>query len=147
VTASPSQGLSREERAGLLARATREELDPLAEQLLARSGAPVVLAGPEVGMAMMQVREPVAEERFYLGEVLVTQVEVEFAGHRGWCLRLGDDRYAALAAAVLDAAAEGADREPVEVVCRTVADREAESAQAEWAEVAPTEVRFEELDS
>jgi alpha-D-ribose 1-methylphosphonate 5-triphosphate synthase subunit PhnG len=146
VTVSTHQ-LSREERAGLLARATREELEPLAEQVLARSGTPIVLAGPEVGMTMMQVREPVAEERFYLGEVLVTQVEVEFAGHRGWCLRLGDDRQAALAAAVLDAAAEGTDRAAVETLCGAIAARIAASAQAEWAEVAPTEVRFEELDS
>jgi alpha-D-ribose 1-methylphosphonate 5-triphosphate synthase subunit PhnG len=147
VNAPSTDQLSREERVGLLARARPDELEPLAEQILARSGAPVVLSGPEIGMAMMQVREPVAEERFYLGEVLVTQTEVELAGHRGWCMRLGDDCQATLAAAVLDAAAEGADRLPVEALCRAVAAREDAAAGAEWAEVAPTEVRFEELDS
>ncbi|GAA5010156.1 phosphonate C-P lyase system protein PhnG [Actinopolymorpha pittospori] len=142
--------LSREERASLLARALPEELEPLAEETLARKGDPVVLSGPEVGMVMMQVREPVAAERFYLGEVLVTRTEVELGGHRGWCMRLGDDRQAALAAAILDAAAEapdGADRASVEALCRRVAEREARAARAEWAEIAPTEVRFEELDS
>jgi alpha-D-ribose 1-methylphosphonate 5-triphosphate synthase subunit PhnG len=142
--------LSREERAALLARAKPDELSRLAEEALARTGDPVVLSGPDVGMVMMQVREPVAEERFYLGEVLVTQTEVELAGHRGWCMRLGDDRQAALAGAILDAVAErglAADRTSVEDLCRRVAAREAAAASAEWAEVAPTEVRFEELDS
>lgn len=139
--------LTRERRAELLARARGDELEPLAEEVLASSGAePVVLSGPDVGMAMMQVREPVAEERFYLGEVLVTQVEVELAGRRGWCMRLGDDRRAALAAGLLDAAAEGASREPVEALCQRVAEREDLAARTEWAEIAPTEVRFEELD-
>ena len=142
--------MSRENRAALLARATPEELERLAEETLARTGDPVVLSGPDVGMVMMQVREPVAEERFYLGEVLVTQTEVELGGHRGWCMRLGDDRQAALAAAILDAAAEAPDeagRTSVEALCQQVAEREAAADQAEWAEVAPTEVRFEELDS
>jgi alpha-D-ribose 1-methylphosphonate 5-triphosphate synthase subunit PhnG len=142
--------LSREERAALLARAKPDELSRLAEEALARTGDPVVLSGPDVGMVMMQVREPVAEERFYLGEVLVTQTEVELVGHRGWCMRLGDDRQAALAGAILDAVAErglAADRTSVEDLCRQVAAREAAAASAEWAEVAPTEVRFEELDS
>jgi alpha-D-ribose 1-methylphosphonate 5-triphosphate synthase subunit PhnG len=142
-----AHNLSREDRAGLLARATPDELEPLAEEVLARHGAPFVLSGPDVGMVMMQVREPVAEERFYLGEVLVTRAEVELAGHRGWCMRLGDDRQAALAAAILDAAAEGTDRTTVERLCGVIAAREKASAEAEWAEIAPTEVRFEELDS
>lgn len=139
--------VTRERRAALLARAEADELEPLAERVLAESeGEPVVLSGPEVGMAMLQVREPVAEERFYAGEVLLTQVEVELAGHRGWCMRLGDDRRATLAAGLLDAAAEGSARAEVEALCERVADREAHQARAEWAAIAPTEVRFEELD-
>lgn len=139
--------MTRERRAALLARAEADELEPLAERVLAASdGEPVVLSGPEVGMAMLQVREPVAEERFYAGEVLLTQVEVELAGHRGWCMRLGDDRRATLAAGLLDAAAEGSARSEVEALCERVADREERQARAEWAAIAPTEVRFEELD-
>lgn len=141
-----TQALTRERRASLLARAPREDLEPLAEQVLAATE-PVVLSGPDIGMVMMQVREPVAVERFYLGEVLVTQAEVELAGHRGWCMRLGDDRHATLAAAVLDAAAEGEARDSVDALCREIARRQDEAESAEWAEIAPTEVRFEELDS
>ncbi|MQA03985.1 MAG: phosphonate C-P lyase system protein PhnG [Streptosporangiales bacterium] len=137
----------RQRRAELLARATREELDPVAEEVLAAiAEQPVVLSGPDVGMVMLQLREPVAEERFYVGEMLVTQVEVELAGERGWCMRMGDDKRAALAAALLDAAAEGTAREPVDALCLRVAEREARAARTEWASIAPTEVKFEELD-
>lgn len=142
------QVMTREERASLLARADHDELDALAETVVLRAERrPVVLSGPEVGMVMMQVREPVAAERFYLGEVLVCEAEVELTGHRGWCMRLGDDRAATLAGAILDAAAEGTDREDVEALCRNVARREATASRREWAELVPTEVRFEELDS
>jgi alpha-D-ribose 1-methylphosphonate 5-triphosphate synthase subunit PhnG len=106
-----------------------------------------VLAGPEVGMVMMQVREPVVEERFYLGEVLVTSCTVEVAGATGWCVRAGDDRVATLAAALLDGAA--AARLPaaneVETLCRTIEDRRVRARAAEWAELEPTIVAFEEL--
>lgn len=142
-----SEGMTRERRAELLARARPDELEPLAEEVLADTAeAPVVLTGPDVGMVMLQLREPVASERFYAGEALVTQVEVELAGHRGWCMRMGDDTRAALAAALLDAAAQGAAPAAVEALCARVAQREEHEARVEWAGIAPTEVRFEELD-
>lgn len=68
-----------------------------------------VLSGPEVGVVALQVREPIARERFYLGEALVTRAEVDLGGTRGWAMRMGSDRMATLAAAVLDAEAS-ADR-------------------------------------
>ncbi|AGP61058.1 phosphonate C-P lyase system protein PhnG [Streptomyces rapamycinicus] len=79
----------------------------LAECACIADGAPVrVLVGPDVGCVTAQVREPVLEQRFLLGDVLACRAEVELAGHRGWAMRLGDDRAAALAAAVLDAEAQ-----------------------------------------
>ncbi|HEY1734397.1 MAG TPA: hypothetical protein VGG23_08120, partial [Acidimicrobiales bacterium] len=66
---------------------------------------------------------------------------------RGWAMRLGDDKAAAVAAAICDAEAatgQGLTTE-IDALCvdteRIVAARDA----AEWAELAPTEVRFEEL--
>lgn len=138
---------TRERRAELLAVADADEVVGMADRLLAEGREPLVVAGPETGMVVLQVREPVAEERFHLGEVLVTTVEVALDGHRGWCMRLGDDREAALAAAVLDAAAEGDHRAEVEAICAVAEAAAAARARAEWAELAPTEVRFEELDS
>ncbi|MEV1172286.1 phosphonate C-P lyase system protein PhnG [Nonomuraea sp. NPDC049784] len=141
--------MTREERAELLAAATPDELLPLAERLLQSGdlGEPTVLHAPEVGMVMLTVREPVAEERFHLGEVLVTSCTVEVAGTAGWSMRGDDDRVAALAAALLDAAAaaELPAARDVHALCVAVAERRAGEDAAEWAEVSATRVAFEEL--
>jgi alpha-D-ribose 1-methylphosphonate 5-triphosphate synthase subunit PhnG len=106
-----------------------------------------VLVAPEVGCVSTQVREPVAGERFLIGDVLACRAEVELAGQRGWAMRLGDDRAAVLAAAVLDAEAAGARPRAADVdeLCRMVARRQVDRDEREWAELAPTIVEFEEL--
>ncbi|WP_024805972.1 phosphonate C-P lyase system protein PhnG [Nocardia sp. BMG51109] len=142
-----TDALSREQRCALLAEAERDELVALADECLA-DGAPVrVLTGPVVGVVVAQVREPVLAERFLLGDVLACRAEVELSGRRGWSMRLGDDRAATLAAAVLDAEVEAARPAAgrVDDLCHTVARRRTEREAAEWAEIAPTIVEFEEL--
>jgi alpha-D-ribose 1-methylphosphonate 5-triphosphate synthase subunit PhnG len=138
----------RERRAELLAAAEPSELVALADRCLTHPPEPVVLAPPEVGLVVLQVREPVADERFYLGEVVVTRAEVEVDGVHGWSMRLGDDQVAALAGAVCDAEAEAVRplADDVEALCRIVEARQTAAQAAEWAELAPTEVSFEELD-
>ncbi|MER7083169.1 phosphonate C-P lyase system protein PhnG, partial [Saccharopolyspora kobensis] len=96
--------MNREQRAALLAVAEPDELIELADACLATGSAPTVLVAPEVGCVSVQVREPVVRDRFLLGDVLACRAEVELDGSRGWSMRLGDDRAAALAAAILDAA-------------------------------------------
>jgi len=139
---------TRERRAELLAATPAEALVALAERCLADGADPVLIAAPEVGMVMLTVREPVARERFHLGEVLVTRAEVELDGARGWAMRTGDDRLATLAAAVLDAEVEA--RRPhagaVLELCARTERTEADAGAAEWAELGPTAVAFEELD-
>lgn len=141
--------LTRERRCELLAVATREEIAPVAERTLEAVGTErlSVIHRPEVGMVMLQVREPVAGERFYLGEVLVTRCMVEIDGVGGWAMRGGEDRIAALAGAVLDA---GAAIDPViaaevDRLCRGVEARVEDDRRAEWDEIAGTQVVFEEL--
>jgi alpha-D-ribose 1-methylphosphonate 5-triphosphate synthase subunit PhnG len=135
------------ERAELLAVADAAEVVTLAESCLVEFGDPVLLGPPEVGLVVMQVREPVCAERFHLGEVVVTRAEVEIAGARGWAMRLGDDRVATLAAAVCDAvaAAGGALAADVEQLCAATQLRRAERQAVEWDAIAPTIVSFEEL--
>lgn len=142
-----SAPLGRAERCGLLALARADELRELADACLADGVDVRVLVAPEVGFVSTQVREPVADERFLLGDVLACRAEVEVAGHRGWAMRLGDDRAAVLAAAVLDAEVEAgrAHAAAVDRLCHTVAARQAEREDREWAELAPTVVEFEEL--
>jgi alpha-D-ribose 1-methylphosphonate 5-triphosphate synthase subunit PhnG len=138
---------SREERAGLLALARTEELVGLADACLADGVAPRVLRAPEVGCVATQVTEPVAGERFLLGDVLAVQAEVELGGARGWAMRLGDDRVAALAAAICDAEVQAGRPRTADVLalCGRVAAREAAADADEWAQLAPTVVEFEEL--
>ena len=149
VTDPTVEPISIERRAELLARAPGPALVALAERCVEESGtAPTVISGPETGMVMMTVREPIARERFHLGEVLVTRAEVEVAGGRGWSMRLGDDRVATLAAAILDAevAADGAFARDVVELCRITEELEADRDEAEWDELGPTRVNFDEID-
>ncbi len=138
----------REWRAELLAASEPAELVALAERCLEHGEQPQVVREPEVGMAVLQVREPVEESRFILGEVLVTQAEIARRGVRGWSIRIGDDRLAALAGAVCDAEteADGPLAADVEALCRRTERGLAADAAAEWEELAPTVVAFEELD-
>ncbi len=139
--------LTPERRAELLAASDPTDLAAVAERCL-EAGTPTLVAGPEVGMVMLQVREPVARERFYLGEVLVTRAEVDLDGARGWAMVMGSDRVHALAAAVCDAEVQGnrAHSGEVQALCEATARAVAEADDRERAELAPTEVAFEELD-
>ena len=136
-----------EDRAALLALADPLELIGLADACLAAGDRPRVLVAPEVGCVATQVREPIAGERFLLGDVLACRAEVELDGARGWAMHLGDNRAAVLAAAICDAEVQAARPRAADVaaLCRRVADRVAAEEAAEWAELAPTVVEFEEL--
>jgi len=73
---------------------------------------------------------------------------IYLAGHRGWCMRLGRDRLAALAGAVCDAVANagGPLAHDVAELCRRARDAQATADAETWADLAPTTVAFEELD-
>lgn len=138
---------SREERAAMLALARPEELVGLADACLADGAVPRVLRAPEVGCVATQVTEPIAGDRFLLGDVLAVQAEVELGGSRGWAMRIGDDRAATLAAAICDAEVQAGRPHAADVLdlCGRVAAREAAAEAEEWARLAPTVVEFEEL--
>ena len=75
----------------------------LASQCLADDPDVTVTKPPQVGVVVAQVREPVAEQRFLLGDVMASQAEVRRRGVYGWAMRLGSDTLATLGAAVLAA--------------------------------------------
>src|SRR6202020_871071 len=136
----------REWRSELLAAAEAPALIALAERCMA-SGDTRLTGEPTVGTVPLCVREPVVSERFLLVDVLVTQAEVDHRAQRGWAMRLGDDKAAAVAAAICDAeAASGRGLiTEIDALCRATERALADSDAAEWAELVPTEVRFEEL--
>ncbi|MCI0347262.1 MAG: phosphonate C-P lyase system protein PhnG [Chloroflexi bacterium] len=141
-------GLTPERRAELLAAAGRDDLVALADRCAAADPRPTVTVAPEVGTILLEVREPVAHDRFHLGEVLACRAEVSVPGGSGWALRLGDDRLATLAAAVCDAEVDASRPLAAEVedLCKRATLRLAAERAAEWRELAPTQVAFEELD-
>lgn len=105
MTVAPMD-ISREQRTELLASANTDAVQRLAETALSYtfvSESLVVTKKPETGLVMMQVREPVCKERFYLGEIAATRAEVLVGNENGWAIRLGTDKAAVLGAAILDA--------------------------------------------
>lgn len=146
---------SREQRSELLGNAPAEQIVEVAESLLADEDiatAMTIVHRPEVGSVVLQIREPVADERFLLADVVVTRAEVALDGRLGWVMRAGTDRAAAFAGALCDAVAETdrpewADlRECIADLCRSVEAAVERAIDDEWAEIAPTVVEFEALD-
>jgi alpha-D-ribose 1-methylphosphonate 5-triphosphate synthase subunit PhnG len=67
----------------------------------------ILLKEPEKTMVLIQIREPVGQSRFYLGELLAAHCIVEVGGVRGAAVLMGDNLDKARAAAVLDAVHSG----------------------------------------
>jgi alpha-D-ribose 1-methylphosphonate 5-triphosphate synthase subunit PhnG len=136
-----------ERRAELLAGSDEADLVALADRCLEGAPGTRVSIEPTVGTIPFCVREPVVGERFVLADVLATHAEVEHRGQRGWAMRLGNARAAALAAAICDAElASGAGlAAEVDQLCRSTELRHQEESAAEWAELSRTEVNFREL--
>jgi alpha-D-ribose 1-methylphosphonate 5-triphosphate synthase subunit PhnG len=90
----------------ILAFADAAKLGAIAEKAV--SGKEVLLLKkPEKTMILLEIREPVKQGRFYLGEALAVHCVVEVDGVRGASVQLGDDMEKVLSSAVLDAAHTG----------------------------------------
>jgi phosphonate C-P lyase system protein PhnG len=77
-------------------RAVRKLLGLLAGEEIA------VVRGPLTGLVTMSALDSF-EADFYLGDVLVTEVEVDYAGCRGYGMVIGDDAERAIARASVEA--------------------------------------------
>lgn len=146
---APPRELTREVWGELLAATDSDTLIRLADAALAAAGddALEILRAPHVGTVVTQVREPLAKQRFILGDIVVTTAEVSLAGTRGWSMRMGEDTRAALAQAVLDAELEasGPTAADVRALLAEVDSRRAAVRAAQWARLTPTIVEFEEI--
>ncbi|MDO5681404.1 MAG: phosphonate C-P lyase system protein PhnG [Propionibacteriaceae bacterium] len=141
-----SGAMSREELCQWLAAAERAELISLANEVLSTTDVEVV-RGPEVGTVATQVREPIAGTRFLLCDALVSSAEVLLDGVPGWSMRLGDDPEAALAQAVCEAelVRDGELAPRLRQLCADIAAVHRMARAAEWEQLAPTVVEFEEI--
>ena len=137
--------LTREERFEALAIAEEAGLVTVADRILADHEV-TVLKPPVSGAVMMRAIETAEGSVFNLGEVAVTEAEVELAGERGYCMVMGYAPQKALAGAVLDAAAEASIAvATIDQLLRDALRAQVEGERAEWAQLAPTRVQFDEI--
>lgn len=65
---------------------------------------PIVVKEPGKTLTMIQMREPVRQSLFYIGEVIVCEAAVEIDGVKGIAVVMGDDTEKTLDMAIIDAA-------------------------------------------
>jgi len=142
-----TETLTRAEVTSEINMADAAELIALSHACLADDADVTITRPPTVGTVVTQVREPVAEQRFILGDVLVCQAEVRRRGVDGWTMRLGSDRLAALAAAICatEYLSDGPRRDEVVELCLASRRRRRAERAAEWERLSPTIVEFEEI--
>ena len=87
----------------ILARAQACDVAGLSGEIQ-KSHCPVILKQPGKTLTMIKMREPVKQNQFYIGEVIVCEAAVEIGGVRGFAVTMGDDAEKALDMAIIDAA-------------------------------------------
>jgi alpha-D-ribose 1-methylphosphonate 5-triphosphate synthase subunit PhnG len=137
--------MTREERFEALAIAWPDRLIALADRVLETLQIEVT-RGPSVGLLMVRHEEPVQRLTFNLVEVTVTEAEVLAGNERGYAMIMGRDPEHALAAAIVDVAIELGHpiTSEAELMLKSAIHHEQRAWKDEWADVAPTTVRFEE---
>jgi phosphonate C-P lyase system protein PhnG len=106
-----------------------------------------IVRGPRTGLVMMAALDS-SEDEFYLGEVFVTEVEVEYAGCRGYGMVIGDDAERAMARASVDAvlaSSNNALRERLNRFLNMEARKQETRRKRESSLIARTRVDFETM--
>ena len=98
-------------------------------------------------LVMMRARDSVEREVFNLGEVLVSEAEVEIEGVVGYSIVLGDDTEKALAGAILDAVCEIKHplREKIIKMLNQEKNYYEKEKAKEYAKIKSTKVEFEAM--
>jgi alpha-D-ribose 1-methylphosphonate 5-triphosphate synthase subunit PhnG len=109
------------------------------------------LKKPETGLLMMAAKDSFSTD-FYLGEMLVTEAEVEYKGLKGYAMVMGDEPERALLAASVDAILQADTRDAMEDLKQKVMDfitaqakKTAEADEMEKRLIAKTRVNFETM--
>lgn len=87
----------------ILAKTDAAKVRQMAEKIKNAYGL-TVIKGPEKSLTMIQMRDPVQETKFFLGEVIVCEAIVELEGTKGMAVLMGDDFEKVLDMAIIDAA-------------------------------------------
>ena len=137
--------MNKREISKILARADAACVRAMADAIKAEHEA-VVVKAPEKSLTMIQLRDPVKETLFYLGEVIVSEAVVELEGAKGTAVVMGDDFNRVLDMAVIDAACNrGVFRQFAEL--ERLAKEQELAAARENALFLKTMVNFTSMDS
>lgn len=136
------------ERSAVLAAADAQALRQMAEGLTADVECEV-LSRPSAGRILLRVMEPVENQEFYAGEVLLTECEVRLGTGLGRGFALGDAPERALHCAIIEAAVAGGHPLAPEVwrfLAEQAAGAQAQAAR-EQALLATTRVQFDSMEA
>ncbi|GAA4283295.1 hypothetical protein GCM10022261_08260 [Brevibacterium daeguense] len=142
-TVGEAAAVSAEHRYECLAAAPQDELEALADRVLARDPRVRVVSGPQTVSAPVRMPVPGTEHTTsVVGHAALSTCTVELAGTRGDGIRMGRDLAGAIAAAVCDAEADrrGALAAEVERLCSSARTARAERARQRAELVSSTRV-------
>jgi len=95
--------MNKSEMSRVLAKSSRKEVIELSESIQ-RNHDVIVVREPAKTLVMIKMHEPVANSKFYLGEVLACESMVKINDKTGMAVTAGDDFDKVLAMAIIDAA-------------------------------------------
>jgi alpha-D-ribose 1-methylphosphonate 5-triphosphate synthase subunit PhnG len=104
-----------------------------------------IIRPPATGLVMMGVKDS-CNSVFYLGEVFVTEAEVEYKGYKGYGILVGDESEKAYILAAIDAILQSGEREIRERISKIITSQQKRikrKTQQEESLIAKTTVSFE----
>lgn len=130
----------------ILAHTKVEKLEGIVEELSKKYEISKVKE-PEMGLVMVKVKDGVYQEKFYIGEVLITECSVHLNGSLGMGIIQGDEPRKAYAMAVIDAVFNNDEIDKTELIdiLKVWEDEIEDSYIEEKAMVEGSKVKFETM--
>lgn len=129
----------------IMSKANREVIIELAKEIQTKKEV-VIVKSPEKVLAMVKMREPVKEMKFYIGEVIVTETTVSIDGVTGHAVAMGDDFEKTLSMAIIDSACNGGFFEKEELLLELEKEQKIKE-EKENAMFMKTMVNFNSMDA
>lgn len=129
----------------IMSKANREVIIELAKEIQTKKEV-VIVKSPEKVLAMVKMREPVKEMKFYIGEVIVTETTVSIDGVTGHAVAMGDDFEKTLSMAIIDSACNGGFFEKEELLFELEKEQKIKE-EKENAMFMKTMVNFNSMDA
>lgn len=129
----------------IMSKADRSVILELAEDIK-KEHEVVIVKAPEKVLAMVKMREPVKEMKFYIGEVIVTETTVSMEGVTGHAVAMGDDFEKTLSMAIIDGAYNGGFFHQEEVLLKLEKEQKIQE-EKENAMFMKTMVNFNSMDA